>query len=84
MKRRVVIFNGFPIGFYMVFLVFLSQCNLFDSVVYLDKNSKCKVISFAQIGLQERTKSMVGNAAALINGLNTFDGDSKKQIDNIR
>lgn len=56
---------------------------LFDSVVYLDKNSKCKVISFAQIGLQERTKSMVGNAAALINGLNTFDGDSKKQIDNI-
>lgn len=56
---------------------------LFDSVVYADKNSKCKVISFAQIGMQERTKSMVGNAALLINGFNTFDGNIDKQIDNI-
>jgi D-aspartate ligase len=56
---------------------------LFDSVVYLNKNSKCKVVSFAQIGMQERTKSMVGNAAVLINGFNTYDGDVKSQIDNI-
>ena len=56
---------------------------LFDSVVYVDKNSKCKVISFAQIGMQERTKSMVGNAALLINGFNTFDGNTEKQINNI-
>lgn len=56
---------------------------LFDSVVYADKNSKCKVISFAQIGMQERTKSMVGNAALLINGFNTFDGNTEKQINNI-
>lgn len=56
---------------------------LFDSVVYVDKNSKCKVISFAQIGMQERTKSMVGNAALLINGFNTFDGNVDKQINNI-
>lgn len=56
---------------------------LFDSVVYLDKDSKCKLISFAQIGLQEQTKSMVGNAAVLINGLNTFDGNVKKQKENI-
>ena len=56
---------------------------LFDSVVYADKNSKCKIISFAQIGMQERTKSMVGNAALLINGFNTFDGNTEKQINNI-
>ncbi len=56
---------------------------LFDSVIYVDKNSKCKVISFAQIGMQERTKSMVGNAALLINGFNTFDGNTEKQINNI-
>lgn len=56
---------------------------LFDSVVYTDKNSKCKIISFAQIGMQERTKSMVGNAALLINGFNTFDGNVDKQINNI-
>lgn len=56
---------------------------LFDSVVYADKNSKCKIISFAQIGMQERTKTMVGNAALLINGFNTFDGNVDKQINNI-
>lgn len=56
---------------------------LFDSIVYCDKNSKCNLVSFAQIGLQERTKTMVGNAAVLINALNTFDGDEKKQINNI-
>lgn len=56
---------------------------LFDSVVYVDRKGKVKVISFAQIGLQERTKSMVGNAAALINGLNTYDGDVEQQKQNI-
>lgn len=56
---------------------------LFDSVVYVDTKGKVKVISFAQIGIQERKKSMVGNAAALINGLNTFDGDIEKAKKNI-
>lgn len=56
---------------------------LFDSVIYINKNGKCQLVSFAQIGMQERTKSMVGNAAVLINGLNTYDGNSKKQIKNI-
>lgn len=54
---------------------------LFDSVVYINKKGKCNLISFAQIGLQEQTKSMVGNAAVLINGLNTYDGDVDYQID---
>lgn len=56
---------------------------LFDSVVYVDTLGKVKVISFAQIGIQERKKSMVGNAAALINGLNTFDGNVEEAKTNI-
>ena len=56
---------------------------LFDSVVYVDSKGKVKVISFAQIGIQERKKSMVGNAAALINGYNSFDGDVTKAKKNI-
>lgn len=58
---------------------------LFDAVVYVDRNGKVKVLSFAQIGLQERSKSMVGNAAVLINGFNTFSGNTeemKKRIEN--
>lgn len=57
---------------------------LFDSVVYVDQNRKVKVMSFAQIGLQEHSKSMVGNAATLINGINTFDGDTKKMKENLK
>ena len=45
---------------------------LFDAVAYCDKNSKLKMLSFAQIGLQEHSRSMVGNAAVLINGYNQF------------
>ena len=56
---------------------------LFDSVVYVSKKGKVKVISFAQIGLQERTKSMVGNAACLINGFNTFGLDPSKMKEDI-
>ena len=48
---------------------------LFDSVVYVDRSGLVKMISFANIGIQERSKTMVGNAAALINGFNPFDGD---------
>lgn len=41
---------------------------LFDAVAYVDKNKKVKLLSFAQIGLQEHSKNMIGNAAVLING----------------
>lgn len=47
---------------------------LFDSVVYSGKDKKVKLISFAQIGLQEHSKNMIGNAAVLINGYSQFDG----------
>ena len=45
---------------------------LFDAVAYVDTSHKVKVLSLAQIGLQEHSKNMVGNAAVLINGYNQF------------
>ena len=56
---------------------------LFDSVVYVDRMGKVKIISFAQIGLQEHSKSMVGNAACLINGFNSFGIDFQEMKQNI-
>lgn len=51
---------------------------LYDSVVYVDRKGLVKVLSFAEIGIQERSKSMVGNAAALINGINIHGGNVEK------
>ena len=34
---------------------------LFDAVLYVNTKGKCEFMTFAQIGLQERTSSMVGN-----------------------
>ena len=56
---------------------------LYDSVVYCGKDKKVKLISFAQIGLQEHSKNMIGNAAVLINGYSTH-GDVNKMIDTIK
>lgn len=56
---------------------------LFDSVVYCGKDKKVKLISFAQIGLQEHSKTMVGNAAVLINGFNQY-GSNSEMIQTIR
>ena len=56
---------------------------LFDSVVYCGKDKKVKLISFAQIGLQEHSKTMVGNAAVLINGFNQF-GNNSEMINTIK
>ena len=45
---------------------------LFDCVVYCDKHGKVKLMSFAQIGLQEHTKTGIGNCTLLVNGYNEF------------
>ena len=42
-------------------------------------SKKVKILSLAQIGLQEHSKNMVGNAAVLINGYNQF-GDYSEMI----
>lgn len=51
-----------------------DDSNLFDAVIYCDKNSKAKLVSFAQIGLQEHCPSMIGNATVLINGYSQYPG----------
>jgi len=61
-----------------------DDSNLFDSVCYVNKKGNVEFITFAQIGLQERTKSMVGNAAVLINGFNTTNGNVGEQVKNIK
>lgn len=53
---------------------------LFDAVLYVNTKGKCEFMTFAQIGLQERTNNMVGNAAVLINGFNTTKGDVDKEV----
>ena len=51
-----------------------DDTHLFDAVVYVDKNKKCKVVSFAEIGLQEHGSRMIGNATVLINGYSKYPG----------
>lgn len=48
-----------------------DDSNLFDGVVYCNSKGKCELFAFAQIGLQEHTSKMIGNAACLINGFDT-------------
>lgn len=60
-----------------------DDTHLFDAVVYCDKNSEVKLISFAQIGLQEHMSSMIGNATVLINGYSQYPG-VEKQIKKIK
>lgn len=57
---------------------------LFDAVIYCNTKGKAQFLSFAQIGLQERTSNMVGNAAVLINGFNTTQGDINNQAQIIK
>lgn len=57
---------------------------LFDSVVYSDKNGCVKLVSFAQIGLQEHNPNMVGNAAVVINGYNSFKVDTTSIVEDIK
>lgn len=61
-----------------------DDSHLFDAVVYADRNNKVSLISFAQIGLQEHASKMVGNAAILINGYNTYDGNVLKMVEKIK
>lgn len=62
-----------------------DDSHLCDAVVYCDKNAKVKLVSFAQIGLQEHASNMIGNAAVLINGYNQFPKEAMDaQIEKIR
>ncbi|MCQ2449420.1 MAG: carboxylate--amine ligase [Clostridia bacterium] len=54
-----------------------DDSNLFDAVVYSDSTGKVRMLTLAQIGLQEHTRAMVGNAAVLINGYNQYGGTAE-------
>jgi len=41
---------------------------LFDSIFYVGKDKKAQIATFAQIGLQERTPTGIGNCTVLVNG----------------
>lgn len=49
---------------------------LFDSIFYCNSKGKVELATFAQIALQERTKTAVGNCTVLING---FDEHGYKE-----
>lgn len=53
-----------------------DDSHLFDCMAFIDHSGKVKLMSFAQIALQEHTITGIGNATALVNGFSTF-GDSK-------
>jgi len=53
-----------------------DDCALYDAVFYCGKDKKVKLMTFAQIGLQERTKTGVGNCTVLVNG---FDENGYKE-----
>lgn len=56
---------------------------LFDSIFYCDKNHKVKLVSFAQIGLQEHTHTGVGNCTVLVNGYNEHN-NAEEQIEKMK
>lgn len=56
---------------------------LFDSIFFCGKDKKVKLVSFAQIGLQERTSTGVGNCTLLVNGYSEF-GNYDDQIEKMK
>ena len=50
-----------------------DDTRLFDSVFYVNSKGKVQLQSFGQIGLQEHTKTGLGNLTVLINGYNEFN-----------
>ena len=83
LKRTIELIKGSGYQDKLILQEFIpgDDSYLFDSVVYIDRHKKVKIITFAQIGLQERSKNMIGNAATLINGMNTFDGNVENMKD---
>ena len=51
--------------------------SLFDSIFYCSKDKKVQLMTFAQIGLQERNPGGIGNATVLVNGFNEHGYDTK-------
>lgn len=50
---------------------------LFDSILYVGQDSKVKLQTYAQIGLQEHSKTGVGNCTLLANGYNEYNNTNE-------
>lgn len=46
---------------------------LYDCVAYVDRKGKVKLMSFANIALQEHTPTGIGNATVVVNGYNKYN-----------
>lgn len=60
-----------------------DDSNLFDVVFFCDHTKKVKLMTFAQIGLQEHTKSGIGNATVLVNNFSS-KSNYNDIIDNLK
>ncbi|MCM1370366.1 MAG: hypothetical protein NC181_00535 [Clostridium sp.] len=56
-----------------------DDTKLFDAIFFCDKNHNVTLSTFAQIGLQEHTKTGIGNCTVLVNGFSEF-GDFSNQV----
>lgn len=56
---------------------------LYDCVAYVDRKGKVKLMTFANIGLQEHTPTGIGNATVVVNGYNKY-GNTEKVIDKLK
>lgn len=54
-----------------------DDSKLFDCMFYVNSKGKAEHATFAQIGLQEHTKTGVGNCTVLVNGFSEFGCASK-------
>ena len=54
-----------------------DDSELFDSIFYVGTNKKAQIATFAQIGLQERTPTGIGNCTVLVNGYSTHGYDEE-------
>ena len=50
---------------------------LFDCVAYVDRKGLVKLMTFANIGLQEHTPTGIGNATVVVNGYNKYDNTNE-------
>lgn len=60
-----------------------DDSHLFDCIAYLDRYGKVKLMTFAQIGLQEHTITGIGNATVLVNGYSSF-GNTSYFVEHLR
>jgi len=60
-----------------------DDSHLFDCVAYCDRFGKVKLMTFAQIALQEHTPTGIGNATVVLNGYNEY-GNTLETVEKLK